>query len=328
MTGGSDEGARLLEVVHAEGHLRMSAHAAQMDQAHDVDPRITEAAGEARERARPVVEADHQDRSARARIPPLHQRLSGLHRLVHDEAHVGSSAGGLRADRVDVDSSFAEDRRKFRELPRLVWNVDIELDHEGRPRQAWRFHVTRVPRRRSAAERLSRAARLTERFPCGTVWRTSGSRCRTWTERSASTHPRSGCAWAGDNRSPRRGASGPNSGVLDPNRSWNGTGTRKDRGSSRGHTATGMNSTTSRSSARTSTRRTANSSRRGRALATRLSKRAGRSSPTSWIPTESGSSCAHLPLGPADEGASRPGRGRSERRRRDSRLLSEARRRD
>ena len=67
MPGGSDEGARLLQVVHAEGHLRVSTNAAQMDQAHDVDPRIAEAAGEARQRARPVVEADVKEATANVR---------------------------------------------------------------------------------------------------------------------------------------------------------------------------------------------------------------------------------------------------------------------
>src|SRR6266542_7047158 len=114
----------------------MSTDGAQMNQADDVDSRIAETAGEARKGARPVLEADDQHRSARTRVTLFHQSLPGLHRLVHDEAHVGSSPRGLRADGIDVDPGFAEDRGEFRELPGTVRHVDIELDHEAPPRRA------------------------------------------------------------------------------------------------------------------------------------------------------------------------------------------------
>lgn len=66
----------------------------------------------------------------------------------------------------------------------------------------------------------------------------------------------------------------------------------------------------------------------GRVPATRLSKRAGQPSPTSSTPTASGSSSSLPPTGPVDEDASRSSPGRSGRRRRGIRLLSEARRPD
>src|SRR5713226_8924229 len=95
LSASSNEGARLLEVVHSESDLGLPADGAQVNQAHHVDARVSEFLRESRERPGLVFESYDEHGSARTDVAALHQRLAGLDRLTHDKADVGAPGRGL-----------------------------------------------------------------------------------------------------------------------------------------------------------------------------------------------------------------------------------------
>src|SRR2546427_6782922 len=125
----SDEGPCFLQVVDAERNLGVAADGAEVDQAYHIDARVAELARERGEGSRLVIKPHDEDGPHRRRIAVLHQRFAGLHRLIHNQAHVRPPARGFRADCIDVDPRRSENRGKLREFTRTIRDVDIDLDH-------------------------------------------------------------------------------------------------------------------------------------------------------------------------------------------------------
>src|SRR5438093_9268943 len=216
----------------------MPAHGAEMNRADDIDPGVTKFSGEGREGSRLVVEPHDKHGPRRARVATLHDRLPRLHPLIHDQTHICSPAGGFGADRVDVDPRFSENRGEFRELPRPVRDLHVDLDHVPSGR-AWQCEATSVARRRVAADCLWDAESLPVGFSCATPSSMSGSRSATWIVPFRSTAMSWGCRSSGVSMSRKPGANGRSFAASGRSRCSSCTGTRTPRGSLPDPIATG-----------------------------------------------------------------------------------------
>src|SRR2546425_1451140 len=203
----SDQGAGPFQVVDTERNLGMPAHGAEMNRADDIDPGVAEFSGEGSEGPGFVVQAHDEDGPRRARVAALHDRLPRLHWLIHNQAHVRSPARGFGADRVDVDPRLSENRGEFRELPRPVRDLEVDLDHVPSGR-TWQCEATSVARRRAAADRLWDTELLSVGLSCATPSCTSGFRSATWSVPFRSTAMSWGCRSSGVSTSRKPGANG------------------------------------------------------------------------------------------------------------------------
>src|SRR5207247_11378001 len=158
----------------------MATHGAEMNRADDIDPGIAEFPGEGGEGSGLVVEAHDEHGSRGACVPAFHHRLPRLHRLVHDQAQIRSSARGFGADRVDVDPRVSQDRGELREFPGSIGEVHVTLDHVPLPRDiALRGYKRCAPS--FGGKSLMRCGVLGPAAACATTPRPAWFRAEPWT---------------------------------------------------------------------------------------------------------------------------------------------------
>src|SRR5437899_6670233 len=212
----SDKGAGSFQVVDAERDVGMATHGAEMNHADDIDPGIAEFPGEGGEGSGLVVEAHDEHGSHGAGVAAFHHRLPRLHRLVHDQAHIRSSARGFAADRVDVDPRLSQDRGELREFPGSIGEVHVNLDHVPLPRDiAVRGYKHCAPS--FGGESLMRCGWVGPSVSCATNSRTSGFRCETWTVRSRSIGTLLECRSSAVSMFRKQRVNGQSFAVLDRN---------------------------------------------------------------------------------------------------------------
>src|SRR2546427_5872447 len=204
----SDQGAGPFQVVDTERNLGMPAHRAEMDRADDIDPGVAQFSGEGSEGPGLVVKAHDEDGPHRARVAALHDRLARLHRLIHDQAHIRSAARGFGTDRIDVDPRLSENRGEFRELPRPVRDLHVDLDHVPRREDIALGGYKRCAPSSGGRYCLWDAERSPIRSPCDTHSRTSGFKSGIWSAPSPSTAMSWGCRSCGVSTCRKRAANG------------------------------------------------------------------------------------------------------------------------